>query len=107
MTNLRFIPFNPHEPRPAVPPPIRPGVLVAGFDATGARTTPWIPLNTRLEAVFTCPPDRDRVEVVFAVAWDGAGQWNAVPVAGGHPVVAVTGMILTICMGLAAGKKLP
>lgn len=97
----RFAPFHPTEPRPALPPELRPGVLVAPYTATMVRLGPWVPARIDgggyLVAIWRAPDD-DVWMPAHAVVWDGANpdRHTVLPLPTG---VAVCGSDLTITLG--------
>lgn len=86
-----YAPFNPHEPRPALPPTIAPGVLIAAYDAAGVRLTTWQPADRHLSATWTLPGDVAEWAPAFVVAWDGGERHAALPLYGSPVVRHTTG----------------
>jgi hypothetical protein len=101
VTERRFVPFNPWEPRPAPAPEIKPGVLVAAFDADGVRVTDWAPL--RPDRTVTWGPNLT-CTAVLVVLWDGTERHVSILLP--RPYVLTSGQ-MTVTLPATPTRRLP
>lgn len=77
MTERRFVPFNPLEPHPALPPAIDTGTRVALYDQTMRRRTEWFALEPACGDGCDCGRMcalvyvGEAFDALAAVLWDG------------------------------------
>lgn len=105
MTERRFVPFDPFEPRPVIPPDLAPGVLVACYDRTHVRVTPWQPMTEEYTATWHAGFAAELpLEVVRVTIWDGADRYGVYPL---DEPVTVRGLwdVLTVNLTLFRARR--